>query len=216
MPFLKSEDGDFFFIQADEPAEIRKKVLEVVTKRLPERYQVDTRKDIQILCPMRRGECGIDQLNIDLQGFFAPHKEKSAPFAIDDKVIQRKNNYKKEVFNGDIGYVRQIDPETGRISVEFDEKVVLYEPANIDELSLAWAVSVHKYQGSECPIIVIPIHTQHFKLLNRNLLYTAVTRGKKIVVVIGMPKAIAIAVHSESSDIRWTNLQATLEGNSTA
>jgi exodeoxyribonuclease V alpha subunit len=212
MPFLKSEDGDFFFIRADEPAEIRKKVLEVVTSRLPERYQVDTRKDIQILCPMRRGECGIDQLNLDLQAFFAPNKEKSAPFAINDKVIQRKNNYKKEVFNGDIGYVRQIDPETGRVSVEFDEKLILYDPINIDELSLAWAVSIHKYQGSECPIIVIPIHTQHFKLLNRNLLYTAVTRGKRIVVVIGMPKAIAIAVHAENTDVRWTNLQASLEG----
>lgn len=211
MPFLKSEDGDFFFIRADEPSEIRKKVLEVVTKRLPDRYHVDSRKDIQILCPMRRGDCGIDQLNADLQQYFAPSKEKTAPFTIGDKVIQRKNNYKKEVFNGDIGYVKELDSETGRIAVEFDEKVILYDPTSVDELSLAWAVSIHKYQGSECPIIVLPIHTQHFKLLNRNLLYTAVTRGKKIVVVIGMPKAIAIAVHAENSDIRWTNLQASLE-----
>jgi exodeoxyribonuclease V alpha subunit len=210
MPSLNADGEDFFFIKCEEPSEIRKKVLQLVTDKIPSRFQYDPRKDIQIICPMRRGECGIDQLNCDLQAHFAPTKEKSCPFAIHDKVIQCKNNYKKDVYNGDIGYVQNIDAQTGCISVEFDDRLVLYDPINIDELSLAWAVSVHKFQGSESPVVIIPIHTQHFKLLNKNLLYTAVTRGKKIVILVGLPKAIAIAVHTENSDVRWTNLEKVL------
>lgn len=210
MPFLKNDRGDFFFVGAKEPSDIRKCVLELVTKRIPDRFGFDPRRDIQVLIPMRRGECGIDQMNADLQSFFSESQSKIGLFLKNDKVIQLKNNYQKDVFNGDIGFVQEVDSESGQVCVEFDEKHVLYDSTDLDELSLAWAVSIHKYQGSECPCIVIPIHTQHFKLLNKNLLYTAVTRGKKLVILVGSPKAIAIAVHQENTELRWTNLKAAL------
>lgn len=208
MPYLKNDHGDFFFFSAKEPPDIRSCVVDLVTRRIPEKFGFDARRDIQVLAPMRRGECGIDQLNVDLQTFFSAKRAKIGSFQIDDKVIQLRNNYQKDVYNGDIGFVREADPEAGTICVEFDEKHVVYDSADLDELSLAWAVSIHKYQGSECPCIVIPIHTSHFKLLNRNLLYTAVTRGKKLVVLVGSTKAIAIAVHQENTHQRWTNLKS--------
>jgi exodeoxyribonuclease V alpha subunit len=207
MPFLKNDRGDFFFVPAKEPVDIRTRVLELVTQRIPDTFGFDPRHDIQILVPMRRGECGIDQLNIALQHVFSTQGTQVGPFLVNDKVIQMKNNYQKEVFNGDIGFVRGLDAEAGTVTVEFDERHVVFDGADLDELSLAWAVSIHKYQGSEAPCVVIPIHTQHFKLLNRNLLYTAVTRGKKLVILVGSPKAIAIAVHQETTDHRITNLQ---------
>lgn len=210
MPFLKNTYGDFFFFPAKEPPEIRSCVMDLVTHRIPEKFGFDPRREIQVLAPMRRGECGIDQLNIDLQAFFSQTQAKIGSFLVNDKVIQLRNNYQKEVYNGDIGFVRQVDTEAGTICVEFDERHIFYDSIDFDELSLAWAVSIHKYQGSECPCIVIPIHTQHFKLLNRNLLYTAVTRGKKLVVLVGSTKAIAIAVHQENTDLRWTHLKDAL------
>jgi exodeoxyribonuclease V alpha subunit len=206
MPFLTKEKGDFLFIQAKEPEEIRQHVVDLVSKRLPTTYNFDPRKDIQILAPMRRGSCGIEQLNTDLQALFCPSSQNAGFFRIGDKVIQTKNNYQKEVFNGDVGFIKGCD-ENNNLIVTYDDKTVLYSVDERDELSLAWAVSVHKFQGSECPCVVIPIHTQHFKLLNRHLLYTAVTRGKKLVVLVGSPRAIAIAVHQEGENNRWTNLK---------
>lgn len=212
MPRLSNPEGsDFLFISAKEPEDIRKEVLNFVTRKLPSEYGFDPKKDIQVLVPMRKGTCGIDQLNSDLQTFFSTSARRKWSFAVGDKVIQRKNNYSKEIFNGDVGFIESIDEDEGSISVLFDEKQVVYEENDIDELSLAWAISIHKFQGSECPCVVIPLHTQHFKLLNRNLLYTAVTRGKKLVVLIGSAKAIAIAVHQESKDARWTNLKSALK-----
>ena len=209
MIFLTAENSDFLFYKVEEPSAIRKQILSLISQTLPEKYRFDPAKDIQVLSPMRRGEVGIDQLNIDLQAYFSPHKQKNIPYAVGDKVIQCKNNYKKEVFNGDIGFVSSIDTSTGQVSVDFEDRTVAYDPLSIDELSLAWAVSIHKYQGSECPCVVIPIHTQHFKLLNKNLLYTAVTRGKKIVVLVGLPKAVALAISTYTNEPRWTNLKST-------
>jgi exodeoxyribonuclease V alpha subunit len=211
MPRLSNPtDSDFQYIAAKEPEDIRKEVLKYVTRVLPTEFGFDPKKDIQVLSPMRKGSCGIEQLNLDLQAFFSTSSIRKWHFSLGDKVIQKKNNYNKEVFNGDVGFVTDIDEKEESITVAFDEKAVTYVAADIDELSLAWAVSVHKFQGSECPCIVLPIHTQHFKLLNRNLLYTAVTRGKKLVIVIGSAKAIAIAVHQETKEARWTNLKSAL------
>lgn len=204
MPFLTAEKGDFLFIKALEPEEIRRQVVDLVSKRLPSSHHFDPRKEIQILVPMRKGSCGIEQLNVDLQALFSP-SDGVGYFRTGDKVIQSKNNYQKEVFNGDVGFVKSID-EHNAIQVIFDDRVVTYTGDERDELALAWAVSVHKFQGSECPCVIIPLHTQHFKLLNRHLLYTAVTRGKRLVVVVGSPKAIAIAVHQVGEHNRWTNL----------
>ena len=210
MPFLKNEWGDFFFFPAKEPAEICSTVLDLVTRRIPEKFALDPKKEIQVLSPMRRGECGITQLNASLQEFFHQGGAKFGPFVLNDKVIQMKNNYQKEVFNGDVGFVRAIDPEGGTICVEFDDRHIVYDSQEMDQLALAWAVSVHKYQGSEAPCIVIPLHTQHFKLLSRNLLYTAVTRGKRLVILVGSAKAIGIAVHQVNTDRRQTNLKEVL------
>jgi exodeoxyribonuclease V alpha subunit len=210
MPYLKNDRGDFFFFTAKDPTEIRSCLLDLITNKIPAKFGFDPRREIQVLAPMRRGECGIDQLNVDLQSYFSKTRAKIGSFLVNDKVIQLKNNYQKEVFNGDIGFVKQVDEETGQLCVEFDDRHVFYDMADLDELSLAWAVSVHKYQGSECPCVVIPIHTSHFKLLNKNLLYTAVTRGKKLVILVGSPQAVAIAVHQENSDQRWTHLKGTI------
>jgi exodeoxyribonuclease V alpha subunit len=213
MPELKTEpDSDFVFIAENEPDKIRAHVLNLVTKRLPEQLGFDSKKDIQVMAPMRKGDCGIEQINADLQAYFSQHGSPArfGRFLVGDKVIQMKNNYTKEVFNGDVGFVTSIDGEEEIIHVSFDDRNVEYSVAELEDLALAWAVSVHKYQGSECPCVVIPIHTQHFKLLNRNLLYTAVTRGKKMVVLVGSTKAIAIAVHQETKEQRWTYLKKLL------
>ncbi len=126
--------------------------------------------------------------------------------------MQIRNNYNKKVYNGDIGKIAQIDMSEQKITVTFDDKIVPYEFLELDELSLAYAVSVHKYQGSECPCIIIPIHTSHFKLLHRNLFYTAVTRGKKLVIVVGTKKAVAIAIKNEEVQLRYTGLKRQLQG----
>ena len=202
MPYLTQEKGDFRFIKVEDPKIIRSTIVSLVTRELPEKYGFDPKKEIQVLSPMRRGECGIDTLNNDLQAHFLSGK-KIGPYTVGDKVIQLKNNYQKDVFNGDIGFIKTID-ET--ITVDFDGKRVTFEASDLNELSLAWAISIHKFQGSECPCVIIPIHTQHFKLLNKNLLYTAVTRGKRLVILVGMPKAVAIAVHTTHKQERWTNL----------
>lgn len=202
MPYLTQEKGDFRFLKCEDPKEIRSTIVTLVTKELPEKYGFDPKKEIQVLSPMRKGECGIEMLNIDLQNSFLSGK-KAGPYTVGDKVIQLKNNYQKDIFNGDIGFISSIEEA---ITVDFDGKSIAYESSDLDEIALAWAVSIHKFQGSECPCVIIPIHTQHFKLLNKNLLYTAVTRGKKLVILVGMPKAIAIACHTISKQRRWTNL----------
>ncbi len=223
MPWLKNFPGsDFLFFEAREPDEVRQKTFELVTRDIPIKYGFDPRKDIQILSPMRRGTCGIDQFNSDFQAFFSrgentlpqlsTEKRTKLAFLTGDKVIQLKNNYSKEVFNGDIGSIEEIDQDMS-LCVKMDDRIVPYEASELEELHLAWAVSVHKYQGSEAPCIVIPIHTQHFTLLTRNLLYTALTRGKKLVILIGSVKALAIAIKNTSGDERWTYLQEAIRSS---
>ncbi len=212
MPFTQSlRKSDFLFVEAKEPEEVTGTILTLVTKTLPEKYPFDPKKDIQVLAPMKKGICGIDILNQQLQQALTPKNdaENNGYFRVGDKVMQTRNNYTKDVFNGDIGTIVAIDPLVGSLSVEFDEKIVPYEVMELDELALAYAVSVHKFQGSECPCVVMPVHTSHFKLLTKNLLYTGVTRGKKLVVVVGTKKALAIAVKNEDVDKRYTGLYKT-------
>lgn len=209
------EKGDFFFIRAEDPAEVKAHILSLVTQRLPKRYSFDPFDDIQVLSPMRKGEIGIDALNLALQAKLNPQKDVvyqgSSRFGVGDKVMQIRNNYDKEIYNGDIGRILSIDRENQELLIAFDERQIPYPFKELDELVLAYATSVHKYQGSECPCILLPIHTSHFILLRRNLLYTAITRGKKLVILIGSPKAIGIAVSQDEVQNRYTGLQHALK-----
>jgi exodeoxyribonuclease V alpha subunit len=210
-----AELTDFYFIPAETPEEIRKKLLQVVTERIPKRFNLHPVRDVQVLTPMNRGGLGSRSLNVELQQRL---NEKSEPkitrfgatFAPGDKVIQTENNYNKEVFNGDIGRVTGIEQEEGIVRVNYDGRIVEYEFGELDELSLAYATSIHKSQGSEYPAVVIPLAMQHYMLLERNLLYTAVTRGKKLVTIIGQPKALAMAVKNQKSNRRLTKLSSRL------
>ena len=167
---------------------------------------------------MKRGPIGTECLNIELQKALNP---KNPPlvrggqrFAVGDKVMQIRNNYKREVYNGDVGRIEKIDQTEQKLTVQMDDKSVEYNFSDLDEIMLAYAVSVHKYQGSECPCIVMPIHTSHFKLLQRNLLYTAVTRGKQLVILVGTKKALALSIHNDEVKNRYTGLvQALLENS---
>lgn len=210
FPSLKNWEGsDFLFFAANDPKEAQSMIIDLVIKKIPTNFGFDPRNDIQVLSPMKKGDIGCDVLNTLLQNHFSSHASsmKSTHFAVGDKVMQIKNNYQKDVYNGDVGWVEWIDQEAGQLQVAYDDHKVEYSTLDLEELSLAWAVSVHKYQGSEIPCVIIPVHTQHFKLLNRNLLYTAVTRGKKLVVLVGSMKAIAIAVKQQANLTRWTGLQ---------
>jgi exodeoxyribonuclease V alpha subunit len=217
MP-LKAEGAelsDFYFIPANTPEEIHEKLLQVVTERIPKRFGMHPVKDIQVLTPMNRGGIGARSLNAELQ---MKLNEKGEPkitrfgttFAPGDKVIQTVNNYDKEVFNGDIGQIMGIDQEEGALQVDYDGRTVEYEFGELDEVSLAYATSIHKSQGSEYPAVVIPLAMQHYTLLERNLIYTAVTRGKKLVIIIGQPKALAMAVKNRKSTRRMTKLAVRL------
>jgi len=209
-------ESDFYFIPSDTPEDIHGKLLQVVTERIPERFGLDPIDDIQVLTPMNRGGLGARSLNVELQQRLNAGAEPRITrfgwtYAPGDKVIQTVNNYDKEVFNGDIGRITRIDEEAGLICIDHDGRQVEYETGELDEVSLAYATTVHKSQGSEYPAVVIPLAMQHYMLLERNLLYTAVTRGKKLVVVIGQTKALAMAVRRLGSVRRLTNLRHRLQ-----
>jgi exodeoxyribonuclease V alpha subunit len=219
MP-LKAEGtelSDFYFIPAETPEDIYAKLVQVVTERIPKRFGLHPVKDVQILTPMNRGGLGARSLNAELQKVL---NDKSEPkisrfgttFAPGDKVIQTVNNYDKEIFNGDIGHIESIDVEEGLLTVKYDDRLVEYEFGELDEVQLAYATSIHKSQGSEYPAVVIPLAMQHYTLLERNLIYTAVTRGKKLVTIIGQPKALAMAVKNRKSNKRLTKLTARIVG----
>lgn len=214
MPSLKSSGKnteDFYFIEKENPDDVLKLILELTRDRIPKRFNFDAVDDIQILTPMHRGTVGAANLNAELQKTLNPREDGitrgNRNFRINDKVMQIKNNYDKEVFNGDIGRILNIDTEGQEVTIVFDGKHVVYDYTDLDEIVLAYAVSVHKSQGSEYPAIIIPILTQHYILLQRNLLYTAVTRGKKLVVIVGTKKAMAIAVKNNKTEKRYTYLR---------
>lgn len=207
-------DSDFFFIESETPELVLQNIIALVTHRLPKKYQLDPFDAIQVLAPMRRGIIGTENLNLVLQEQLNPKNNplnwSGKRFLPGDKVMQIRNDYQRNVFNGDIGRIASIDTIEQEVSVTFDDREVIYNFTDLDNLVLAYAVSIHKYQGSECPCVVIPVHTTHFKLLHRNLLYTGVTRGKKLVVLVGTTKAISLAVKNDEVKKRYTGLQQAL------
>jgi exodeoxyribonuclease V alpha subunit len=213
MPDLSKPrgDSDFFFVPADDPETAVLRVIELVKTRIPHRFGFDPIHDIQVLCPMNRGACGARSLNIELQTALNPAGERKAErfgwtFAPGDKVMQIENDYDKEVYNGDIGYIDDVDPDHGELTASFDGRAISYGFDELDTLVPAYAATIHKSQGSEYPAVVIPILTQHYAMLQRNLLYTGVTRGKRLVVLVGQKKAAAIAVRNVSGRRRWSKL----------
>jgi len=204
-------DSDFYFVQADDPETAVPRIIELVKTRIPQRFGLDPIRDIQVLCPMNRGGVGARSLNIELQAALNSAGERKVErfgwtFAPGDKVMQIENDYDKEVYNGDIGYVDDVDPDAGELTASFDGRAVTYGFGELDTLVPAYAATIHKSQGSEYPAVVIPVLTQHYAMLQRNLLYTGVTRGKKLVVLVGQKKAVAIAVRNVSGRRRWSKL----------
>lgn len=214
MPYLMEDKSDFLFYPEEDSEKILEKILILVSETLPQAKGFDPIDKIQVLSPMRKGPLGIDALNERLQEKLNPSNKPffrgTKRFHINDKVMQIKNNYNKHVSNGDVGRICHIDLEDQTMSVIYHKREVIYEFSELDELVLAYAVSVHKYQGSECPCIVMPMHTSHFKLLYRNLLYTAITRGKRQVVMVGSKKALAICVNNNHIQKRYTGLKEAL------
>ncbi len=214
-PQTTGSDSDFYLIPCDTPEQVQDRLMRVVTERIPGRFGLNPVAEVQVLTPMNRGGLGARALNGLLQERLNPSAEPRITrfgwtYAPGDKVIQLVNDYDKEVFNGDIGRIAAIDPEEGLVRVDYDGRQVEYEQGELDELALAYATTVHKAQGSEYPAVVIPLATQHYTLLERNLLYTAVTRGRRLVVLIAEPKALAMAVKRLGSTKRLTKLRERL------
>jgi exodeoxyribonuclease V alpha subunit len=216
FPDLSNDkNGDFFFMEEEDPEKLTELIVNLVDSRLPKAYGFDSFDDIQVLAPMNRGLIGNRNLNEVLQKKLNPSYEPllkmGRTFHEDDKVMQIRNNYDKDVYNGDVGRIRKIDRQEQELIVSFDGRDVPYDFADLDQLSLAYAVSIHKYQGSECPCVVLPLVMSHYTMLYRNLLYTGITRGKKLVVVAGSKKAIARAVKNNQSMQRYTGLVKALQ-----
>jgi exodeoxyribonuclease V alpha subunit len=208
--------GDFFFVEADDPQTIIDRVLTMVKTRIPAAFGLDPFRDVQVLSPMNKSELGVQNLNRLLQEALNSESKKDVQrfgtsYRVGDKVIQTRNNYQREVFNGDIGRVVGLDEIDQVLRVDFDSREVEYEFSELDELSLAYAISIHKSQGSEYPAVVIPVHTQHFVMLQRNLLYTGITRGRKLVVLVGSRKALWLAVTKAETALRFSLLKWRLQ-----
>jgi exodeoxyribonuclease V alpha subunit len=204
--------SDFHLVRCRDVEDGAAKLLEIVARRIPARFGLDPMRDVQVLCPMNRGGLGARSLNLELQRLLNPPGEVRVErfgwtFGPGDKVMQVANDYEKEVFNGDLGLVRTVDAEAGELLVDFDRREVAYEFGELDELVLAYATTVHQAQGSAYPAVVLPVTTQHWPMLVRNLLYTGVTRGRKLVVLVAQPKAVAIAVKGQQEQRRWSRLR---------
>jgi exodeoxyribonuclease V alpha subunit len=219
MPELTpaGEESDFFFSEIDGPEQGVARLLQVVGERIPARFGLDPVRDVQVLCPMNRGALGARSLNLELQKLLNPGREPRVErfgwvFTPGDKVMQVENDYDKDVYNGDLGFVSGIDADAGEVTVTFDGREVVYEASDLDRLVLAYATTIHKAQGSEYPAVVIPVTTQHYPMLRRNLLYTGVTRGRRLVVLVGQRKALAIAVGGSQARRRWSKLRQWLAG----
>ncbi len=216
LPFYPKEKttegpvSDFYFIEDEDPAAACDRVVSLVREIIPKRFRFKP-EDIQVITPMQRGELGARNLNLRLQAALNPKgpaiERYGWTFRAGDRVMQMENDYDKDVFNGDIGRIIELDEVEREIRVRFDDREVMYDFQEMDEVSLAYATTVHKSQGSEYPCVVMPIHTQHYILLQRNLLYTAITRGRRLVVLVGTVKAMAIAAKKMESHTRVTTLK---------
>lgn len=219
VPDLRPQaQGDFFFLPCGNPEELRDLIVDLVKRRLPAKYGFDPLDDIQVLTPMNRGPLGTVALNQALQAALNPSNEFKMEverfgccFRSGDRVIQTQNNYDKDVFNGDLGHIVAVDADPLKVSVRFDgQRLVSYEPGELDELQPAYALTVHKSQGSEFPCVVMPVSTQHYVMLERSLLYTGLTRARRLAVLVGDEKALSLAVARQESRKRWTGLAAEL------
>ena len=213
------KDADFFFASKDTNEEVVETLVRYCTKNLPQYYHVDALQDIQVLTPMQRGICGAANLNQVLQEAMNPSnvflRRGGTQYRLRDKVMQIRNDYDKEVFNGDIGVISKVDMEERELTVDFDGRAVVYDVSELDELTLAYATTIHKAQGSEYPIVVMPFTMSHFVMLQRNLLYTGVTRAKKILVLIGEKRAVYYAIKNVTTDSRNTKLARRLQEENT-
>ncbi len=209
--------SEFYFIQQSDPDKVAATIVELCSQAIPRRFDFDPVHEVQVLTPMHKGVVGTTNLNQVLQNVLNPNpvliKTQGSVFKSGDKVMHLKNNYQKEVFNGDIGTISTIDRKNEVLSVDYYGRTVDYDFSEMDEISLAYAISVHKSQGSEYPAVIVPIVTQHFVLLQRNLLYTAITRATKLVILIGTQKALAIALKNNKPRKRLSSLAVQLQGN---
>jgi exodeoxyribonuclease V alpha subunit len=212
-----AEMSDFYFVEAADGEDAAAKIVKVVAERIPARFGLDPIRDVQVLCPMNRGSAGARALNAALQEALNPARA-GAPsverfgftFRVGDKVMQTENNYDRDVFNGDLGFVAAIDQEEAELTIDFDGRAVAYPFGELDEVTPAFATTIHKSQGSEYPAVIVPILTQHYTMLARNLVYTGITRGKRLVVIVGQRKAIAMAVRNSRGRRRWSKLRERL------
>jgi exodeoxyribonuclease V alpha subunit len=219
MPDLAppAEASDFYFVEAADGEDAAAKIVKVVAERIPARFGLDAIRDVQVLCPMNRGSAGARALNTALQEALNPAKS-GAPsverfgftFRVGDKVMQTENNYDRDVFNGDLGFIAAIDMEEAELAIDFDGRAIIYPFGELDEVSPAFATTIHKSQGSEYPAVVVPVLTQHYAMLARNLIYTGITRGKRLVVLVGQRKAIGMAVRNARGRRRWSKLRERL------
>jgi len=210
FPYFKGKKKDFYFIKMEEQEKILEAIKNLCQKRLPVAYDFSPVTDIQVICPMYRGVLGVDNLNVVLQDTLNPHGKEikigARHFRLGDKVMQIKNNYEKKVFNGDSGWIREYNEQSGEVGIDFDNRIITYTLGEFEEIVLSYAITVHKSQGSEYKAVILPLVVQHYLLLQRNLLYTAVTRAKNFVVIIGTMKAMAIALKNNEVKARYTRL----------
>ncbi|HEX7603165.1 MAG TPA: ATP-dependent RecD-like DNA helicase [Polyangiaceae bacterium] len=210
------DDADFFVIERKDAESAKSTVIELVKSRIPKRFGFDPVRDVQVLVPMHRGDAGAIALNDALQEALNPHgptlERGNRRFRLRDKVMQLRNDYDKDVWNGDLGIIEHVEAEDGKLTVRFDDRAVTYENAELDDLTLAYACTVHKSQGSEYPAVVVVMLTAHFVMLSRNLLYTAVTRGKRLVVLVSDSRAIEVALREERRNDRRSRLAERLQG----
>ncbi|MBN2417895.1 MAG: ATP-dependent RecD-like DNA helicase, partial [Deltaproteobacteria bacterium] len=211
----KNSQADFYFIEQEDPEKVLNIIIELVARRIPDRFGFDPFNEIQVISPMHKGIIGTENLNRALQDAINPAESKLVKgyksFRINDKVMQVKNNYEKDIYNGDIGRITDIDPENQLVNILFDQKINEYEYSEMDELMPAYAISVHKSQGSEYPAVILPLLMQHYVMLQRNLIYTAITRGKKLVVVTGSKKAFETGIKNDRISKRYTHLASMIK-----
>lgn len=217
IPNLKScKSDDFFFMEINEPEDGVPLIIDLIKNRLPQAYKIDSMLDIQVLCPMQRGVLGARNLNLEIQQALNPNPQVKVErfgniYGLNDKVIITQNDYDKDVFNGDLGFIEDIDLDEQTCMINVDDRTVGFEFSELDIVQPAYTITVHKSQGSEYPVVILPIVTQHYMMLKRNLIYTGLTRGKKLVIIVGQLKALVMAVKSINEEPRWTNLKLRLQ-----
>jgi len=215
LQYTKEEESDFYFLETEDE-ELPAKLISLVKNRLPKTFGYNPLQDIQILAPMQRGSSGVRSLNVELQKALNPFSNITLSkfdqnYAVGDKVMQTENNYDQDVFNGDIGIIDSINEEEQEVVINFDGKNVTYDYSDLDQITLAYAITIHKSQGSEYPVVIIPITMQSYVMLQRNLIYTGITRGRKLVIMLGQKKALAMAVRNNKGVNRYTRLEECLK-----